>query len=69
METLYDVRMYNPSTDKISVIKLTLSQIVENPYGLNSIDMAVVLINEARRQRGLGPIPKDAFVEYGATNG
>ena len=58
MEKTHKIRAWNSDLEKYFYVDMTLNQIIEKPNKLNGLDMAVVLINHFRRERGIELLPK-----------
>lgn len=56
---LHKVRMWDGDQNRIFCMEYTIEQIIENPVRMYMIDVALILLNDARKQKGLEPFPKE----------
>lgn len=56
----FKVRKYNPEYQTISVVELTIDEMIKDPYSLNFADVGTHLVNLLRAWEGLEPIPENS---------
>lgn len=59
----FKVRKYNYEYKTISVVDLTIDEMVKDPYNLNMADVGTILLNQRRLWEGLEPMPEDAVAD------
>jgi uncharacterized protein YdaU (DUF1376 family) len=59
----FKVRKYNHEFDTITVVELTIDEMMSDPYSLNMADVGTYLLNERRAWNGLEPIPDNSVAD------
>lgn len=55
----FEINKFDYSAQTVNYVSLTIDEMVENPYGLYMPEVALVLLNDLRKKKGLKELTKD----------